>query len=91
MERINSDLQQEFKHPEINASFHFGTEEGDNYVKIDFYIVDKAHSELEALATKVNKYFIENYPEYDKLDFIEVRFTKADKKTADSFVNFKFE
>ncbi|MEE4259596.1 MAG: hypothetical protein V2I62_07550 [Bacteroidales bacterium] len=94
MERINTELEKEFKHPEINSNYHFGTEEDDNYIQINFYSFDlseKTHSELEKMANMVNQFFLERNPEFDDLDFIEVRFTKSDKKTANSFVNFFFE
>jgi hypothetical protein len=52
---------------------------------------DKTHSELESLANKVSDFFQEKHPEYDDLDFIEVRFSESNEENTDSFVNFKFQ
>lgn len=93
IQSINTELEKEFNHSEISSSYHFGTEENDNYFQINFYqynLADKTHLELETLAKKVSWFFQEKYPEYDNLDFIEVRFSESDKENADSFVNFKF-
>lgn len=93
-QKINTELEGEFNHSEISSSYHFGTEENDNYFQIDFYnynLADKTHSELEIKAKKVSWFFQEKHPEYDDLDFIEVRFTESDSENADSFVNFKFQ
>ena len=93
-QKINSDLETEFNHSEINTSYNSGTEDDDDYFQIDFYnynIADKTHTELETLAKRVSWFFQENYPEYDDLDFIEIRFSESGKENSDSFVNFKFE
>lgn len=92
--KISAELEKEFKHSEINSTYHFGTEDDDNYFQISFYnydLTEKTHSELEELANKINDFFVKKYPEYNDLDFLEVRFTKSDETNADSFVNFKFK
>ena len=43
------------------------------------------------MADKVHLFFREKHPEYNDLDYIEVRFSKFDKENTDSFVNFKFK
>ena len=94
IQRINAELEQEFEHSDISSSYNFGTEENDNYFQIDFHnynMSDKTHSELESLANKVSDFFQEKHPEYDDLDFIEVRFSKSNEENTDSFVNFKFQ
>lgn len=92
--KVNTELKKEFKHSEIYSTYNFGTEEDDNYFQITFFsynMSDKTHSELEKLANEVNLFFKKKYPEYDNLDFIEIRFNKLDKENSDSFVNFKFK
>lgn len=94
IERINSELKKEFKHSEINSSYSLGTEENDDFFQINFYsyaLSEKTHSELENIADKVHLFLIKKYPEYDNLDYIEVRFSKSNKENTDSFVNFKFK
>lgn len=94
MNRINSNLETEFEHDNIDSTYHFGTEENDNYFQISFYefdLTDKTHSELELLANRVQSYFVKKFPEFENLEFIEVRFSKSSEETADSFINFKFE
>lgn len=93
IKQLNSELKKEFNHQNINGSYHFGTEDDDDYFQIDFYrypISDKTNSELEIIASKVKDYIKSNYPEYDDLDYIEVRFTKESSDNAESFTNFKF-
>ena len=94
MAEIDTGLTEEFDHTDILTTIHLGTKNNDDYIQIDFNrypVAKKAHSELELLANEVSLYFKEKYPEYDNLDFLEVRFTKADKENAESFVSFKFE
>jgi len=92
MNKINSDLVNEFGHDDINSLHHWGTDDNDNYFQITFYnynMSEKSYSELEELATEVRKYFIRQDYDFDDLEFIEIRFTKQDKSNADSFVIFK--
>lgn len=92
--KINDELETEFKHDQIFSTFNFGTDEESNYFLISFYeydLTNKTHSELETIAKKVKTFFKKNNPEYNNLDFIEIRFTKSDQETANSFVNFRFE
>ena len=94
MQGINTALSKEFNHKNVNSSYHFGSEENDNYFQINFYnyeLSNKTHSELENTATNIQAFFKKGYPEYDDLDFIEVRFRKSDLSTDDSYVNFKFK
>jgi|TARA_B110000093_G_C12837046_1_gene353636 hypothetical protein len=94
IEKINSELKKEFKHSEINSTYSFGTEENDDFFQINFFsyaLSEKTHSELENMADKVHLFFREKHPEYNDLDYIEVRFSKFDKENTDSFVNFKFK
>lgn len=92
--KVNIELKKKFKHSEIYSTYNFGTEEDDNYFQINFFnyaLSEKTHSELEKLANDVNLFFKKKHPEYNNLDFIEIRFSKYDKENSDSFVNFKFK
>ncbi|WP_405207146.1 hypothetical protein [Aquimarina sp. LLG6339-5] len=91
---INNELETEFKHDEIYCAFNFGTDEETDYFLISFYeydLTNKTHSELETLAKEVKTFFVKRNPEYDDLDFIEIRFTKSNQENANSYVNFRFE
>jgi hypothetical protein len=92
--KVNTELKQKFEHSEIYSTYNLGTEENDNYFQINFFnyeLSEKTHSEMEILANEVNLFFRKKHPEYDNLDFIEIRFSKSDKENTDSFVNFKFK
>ncbi|MBW1294748.1 hypothetical protein [Aquimarina litoralis] len=93
---INDELQKEFKHEDILCGFNFGIDDDDesNYFLISFYNYDlsnKLYSQLEIEAIEVKQFFLNRYPEYRELDFIEIRFTKLNQDNAHSFVNFRFK
>ena len=92
MNKMNTKLENEFGHNDINCYYHWGSEEEDNYFQISFYNYDmssKTHSELEKLAKKVEKFFKKQNTDFKNLEYIEVRFTKEDRSNAESFVSFK--
>lgn len=91
LQKIDQEIEKQFKH-NVTTTYGFGDSDG-NYFRFTFYGFDmseKTNLKLENMAVKVNKFFLNKYPKYEDLDFVEVRFTK-DASDSDSFVNFKFQ
>ncbi len=92
MGKIESDLEREFNHFEVSSIYHWGTEEGDNYLQISFYEYDmdsKTYFHLESTADSVFNYLKTYKTDFRNLEFMQVRFTKEVEEEAESFVNFK--
>jgi len=94
LNKLETELKQEFNHSNISISYSLGTEENDNFYQITFYeynMTDKTHSELKTKANLVNSYFNRKISNKANIDYKEVRFTESNSDDATSFVNFKFD
>ena len=93
MKKMDEEFQTFFNHDDIVIAINWGTEEENNNVQVTFYQYDVAnskYSELKNTSNKVKTRLISNYPNFNKLNFIETRFTEEENKDDNSsFVTFK--
>jgi CO dehydrogenase/acetyl-CoA synthase gamma subunit (corrinoid Fe-S protein) len=91
--KLESELKEEFKDPNISADFTLTNDEDSSFYQVSFYkydIANKTNAELKARANKVYNFIIKKIGKNARLNYIEVRFTESEKDKAYSFTNFRY-